>query len=207
MRVPYRVTAALAVGLLALSLSVSAFGARAARAARAGNRGGAGVVSAALLSTLNLTADQQSKIEAANAAYRSELQKSQGLQGQERRQVMRQARETYQAAVQAVLTADQQKLLKDRLQVAADLRGLGPFAIQVAVLDLTDEQKPKVKEIATKYEPQLQAAREAQRNAADRAATRQQMRDLNMKIYTELQSILTTEQTAKISLPGRRNNR
>src|SRR4051812_36449242 len=107
MRTSQRITSGLIVGVVALTLSFSA-------SAQQGGRGrGGGPVPQRLLAKLNLNADQEAKIKAANDALMAEMEKIKTLSTpQEKRQATTKARADYKTAVEAVLNADQQKQLQ-----------------------------------------------------------------------------------------------
>jgi Spy/CpxP family protein refolding chaperone len=71
-------------------------------------------------------------------------------------------------------------------------------------LNLTDDQKTKVKAIGTKYQPELMKLRQEQRTATDRRAVQQQITALNQKIMEEVKAVLTPEQIKQLPPPGRR---
>jgi Spy/CpxP family protein refolding chaperone len=190
-----RVAAIVLAGALSLSLSVAAL---AQRGERGGQRRG-GAVPAALLQRLGLSADQQTKIKAAADSYRADTEKARGLTDpQARRQAMRQARQSYESALNAALTSDQQARLKSLQEEARGYRVFGPIGMQLVALDLTDDQKTKIRAIATKYEPEVAKLRSAQRNAGDREQMRTQSRELRGKMRDEVLAVLTPEQKKQI---------
>jgi len=192
-----------------LSLSIASI----ASAQRAGGRGGFGgrngnavVLPQAWIDHLSLNADQQSKLKAASDTYRADVQKARGLSGQERRQAAQQARSSYETAVNGILTADQQKQVQALRDEAQQYRGLGPMANQLVVLNLTDDQKSKIKEIISKHQPEVEKLRSDAQGGGDRTALRTQARDLNQKMRDEVKAVLTADQQKQLGpdLPARR---
>lgn len=199
MKFSSRLSAALLAGALSLSLS-AAF-------AQQGGRGGAGVPPA-LLNRLNLTADQKSKVDAATAALRADMEKAQALtDAKEKRMASRKAQETYQASIKAALTEDQQKQLQGMMAEAREYSDLGPGGAMLVGLDLTAEQKTKVKEIGAKYKPDVEKLRASMKDATDKAAVRAQMNDLNKKIMDEVKTVLTPEQQQKLAAAAPRGKK
>jgi Spy/CpxP family protein refolding chaperone len=188
----------------ALSLSVITV-ASAQRQGRGGRGRGAAVLSQAWIDHLNLSADQQSKIKAATDAYRADAEKARGLSGDERRQASQQARTSYRSAISSILSADQQKQIQTWREEAQQYRGLGPMANQLVVLNLTDDQKSKIKEIINKHQPDMEKLRSSAQGG-DRTALRSQMRDLNQKMREEVKAVLTADQQKQLGpdLPERR---
>ena len=73
----------------------------------------------------------------------------------------------------------------------------------VNALNLTDEQKPKVKAITDKYQADLKALR-AQNLEKEQATTKQ--RELTKKMRTDVEAILTAEQKAQLKKGMQKNN-
>lgn len=197
MRIAHRIGALLIAGALSLSLAV------AAQAQRGGGRR-ATVVPRTWLTRLNLTEEQKTKVEAAGQAYRTELQSNAASTPQERRQASRKARETYETALNAALSADQQKQLAAWREEARQYPGMGQLASALVGLNLTDEQKTKVKAIGAKYQPELMKFRAELRTAADRQAVQAQITAVNAKVLDEVKAVLTPEQVQKLPEPRRR---
>jgi Spy/CpxP family protein refolding chaperone len=177
----------IAVASAALALSL----ATAASAQRPG-RGRGNNTLTAFIPKLQLTDEQKSKLQPAMEAFRAEQQRIRGLQDRaEQRTARMKATETLETAVKGVLTADQQKQLDALRAEAREYAGMGPMAIRLTGLNLTAEQKGKVKEIAAKYQPELEKLRGEQ---TDRQAALQQMRELNMKMSADVRAVLTPDQ-------------
>lgn len=202
MRIAQRVAAVCLAGALSVSLAVAA---SAARAQNRQNRAPAAAIPQIWINRLNLTADQQSRVQAASDAYRADMEKSRSLiSADEKRTAARQARQTYQRALVAVLTPAQQDQLKAMRAQAREYHDLGPMANQLAVLNLSAEQQEKVKGIADRYRPKLQDLRTSLRTAADKKPVRDQMRDLRQQMTTEVKAVLTPDQLAQLPAPARR---
>jgi Spy/CpxP family protein refolding chaperone len=153
-----------------------------------------------MLQRLNLTADQQTKLKSAGDAYRADVEKARGMTDpQQRRQAMRQARQSYETALNAALTADQQAQLKSMRDEARQYRAFGPVGTQLVGLKLTDEQKTKIKAIAAKYQPEVDKLRASQRSGSDREQLRSQSRELRRKMRDEVMAVLTPEQQKQIN--------
>jgi Spy/CpxP family protein refolding chaperone len=200
MQKPQRIVATVLAGALALSLSVAAF------AQQGGRRGGFNGVPQAFLTKLNLNADQQTKMKAAGDALKADMEKVNALTTpDEKKQARMKAIADYKATVDSTLTPDQQKQLQGMMEEAKEYQGLGGLGNQLVGLNLTAEQKTKVKEIAAKYQPEMQKLRDEQKAATDKTAGRQQMRELGMKIFEEVKAVLTPDQQKQFMPPGRRN--
>lgn len=199
MHVPFRVAAGLLAGALSLSLAVASF----AQADGGGRRGGASIP-VAILKKLELTDEQKSKIQAAADALKTDNDAAQQLSTpKEKRQAGKAAREKYEAAVKAALNADQQTKLTAMLGEMQQYSDLGPLAGQMVGLNLTDEQKGKIKEIAGKYQPELRKLRASQKDATDKQAVMAQIREQQQKMMGEVRAVLTPEQREQLG-GGRR---
>jgi Spy/CpxP family protein refolding chaperone len=196
-RIYQRLAAILLASSMTLLLSLAASGVQSPRD-RSATRAPAAIPQA-WLARLNLTADQQLKLQAAGDAYRTDIQKAQSLTSAgERTTAARQARKTYRDAVVAALTPEQQQKLRTMRAEARDYHDLGAMANQLVILNLTDEQKGKIKGIADQYRPKLRELRASLRDASDRKAIRRQMRDLRLKMVDEVKAVLTPEQAAQL---------
>ncbi len=201
MRLSHRFGVLLSAGVLALSLSTAAL----AQGGR--GRGPMGPVPAPLLAKLNLNDEQKAKVKAAGDVLAAELEKARALQTpEERRPAGMKAMMDYRAALQAALTPEQQQQLMAMMQEARQFQVFGPMAMQFVGMTppLTDEQKTKLKEIGAKYEPEIDKARAAVRDASDKQAARQQMMELMQKVRAEVLAVLTPEQQKQLTPLGRR---
>ena len=180
-------------------LSLSVIGIALAQGQARGPGGGRNaVLSPAWIDHLNLNADQQTKIKAAADTYRAAATQARSLTGQERRQAGQQARSAYESALTSTLNADQQKQLQALRDEAQQYRGLGSLSSQLVVLNLTDDQKSKIKEIITRHQPDMEKLRASQQGTSDRTAVRTQMRDLTQKMRGEVLAVLTPDQQKQI---------
>jgi len=188
MKLAHRLAAILIAGLLFLGL------ARAGAAQQPRPRT-LGVIAPNILSKLDLAVEQDGKIHAAEQAYQAEVAKLPTLSSvEQRRDVARAARDRYEAAVQAVLTPEQQKKLAALQQEARQLRALGPVGARLVGLSLTAEQKTKVRAVTDRYQPEMDRLRASYSTAADKPAVQTQMRDQNRKMLDEIKAVLTREQ-------------
>jgi len=195
MRISLRAAAVLAAGVLALSLATAGSAQQ-----RPGRR--AAGLPAAIVARLNLNADQQAKLKTAQVTLAAEAQKTQSLTGQERRDANRKAREAFDASLKEILTPDQQKQLDSLRAEMREYRDLGPgMSAQLAGLNLSVEQKAKVKEIAAKYQPELQKLRQALRDATDKQQVQGQIREQQMKMGDEVRAILTPTSRSSFAPP------
>ncbi len=197
MNVTQRLGTALITGVLSLSL-VSA-----ALAQGGGGRRAPGLLAPPIVARLNLDADQKAKVQTAGEAYTKAVQDANALTTpKEKRQASRKARQDYEAAVKAALNADQQKQLEAFQAEAKELTGMmGPAGNQMVGLNLTAEQKTKVKEISDKYAGDRQKLQAELKAATDKKAVQTQIQELNKKMMTEVREILTADQR-KLLQPG-----
>ena len=197
MRISQRLGAYLLAGVLALSLSGSVL------AQRGGAR--AQTVPQVWLNRLSLTDEQKTKVKSATEAYQTELRNSASLTTpKEKRQANRKARQAYESAVTAALNAEQQQKLAAMKEEAKQYQGMGQAGNAMVGLNLTDEQKSKIKEIGAKYQPELQKLRAEQRTATDKKAVQAQVRGVNTKMMEEIKALLTPEQVKQLPRAGRR---
>lgn len=198
MRISQRLGAYFMAGVLALSLSAGAV-AQGARGARAQT------IPQVWLNRLSLTDEQKTKIKSATEAYQTELRNSASLTTpREKRQANRKARQTYESAVTASLNPEQQQKLTAMKEEAKQYQGMGQAGNAMVGLNLTDEQKGKIKEISAKYQPELQKLRAEQRTATDKKAVQDQIRGINTKMLDEIKAVLTPEQVKQLPMGGRR---
>ena len=157
------------------------------------------------INKLDLTDDQKTKIKEVFADIKTkaeELRKeAEQIPADQRREkmggkfqeLMKDAREK----VDAILTPEQVEKLKSELQ--RNMGGGGPIERIMAVagkLDLTDEQKTKIKELASSYREKSKAVRDEAGN--DRAALLEKMGKLAEEFRADLTQILTADQAAKL---------
>lgn len=164
-------------------------------------RGGGpdGPVPAPLLNRLGITPEQQTKIRSAVDAYQAEMRKAEGLTTREERgQVARTAAEGYRAALAAALTPEQQKQLQGLLEEA---RSLGPLGPQLVVLDLTEPQKVKLKEIAARAQADVEKLRA---EGVEGPALRTRYGEITGRMLDESRAVLTPEQQKQFQPPDPR---
>jgi Spy/CpxP family protein refolding chaperone len=206
MRMSLRWAAVMLAGALALSAHTVASAQRGNGRGGGFGRRGAAVLPQAWVDHLNLSADQQTKLKAAGDTYRSAAVSARGLSGQERRQASQQARSSYETAVNGILTADQQKQVQAYRDDAQQYRDLGPVANRLVVLNLSDDQKSKIKAIITNHQPDFEKLRSAGQNGGDRTTLRSQRQELSQKLRTEVMAVLTADQQKQLGPePAARN--
>jgi Spy/CpxP family protein refolding chaperone len=195
MRLTQRLWAVAVAGALTLTLSSDAL---AQKGKKAGPRG---AVPQVFLNKLQLTAEQKTKIDAATAEFDKASEAAKALTTpKEKRQATKRARDTYEGAVHSALTPDQQKSLLAMQQEAAQYAGMGPIGNQMVGLNLTDDQKGKIKEIQGKYQPELEKLKAEQKGASDKKPIAAQIKDVNAKMTQEVKAVLTPDQLKL--LPG-----
>lgn len=204
MRISQRIAAAILTAALSLSLSGAVM-------AQKGGRGGAGrnnvVIPRLWENKLNLNADQKTKLEAAALAYDKEAEAAAALTTpKEKRQANRRAKDTYTAAVNSALNPEQQKQLSALRTEASEFAGM-PNPMAFATMNLTAEQKTKIKEINAKHQPEIAKLRGELKTAADRKAVQSQIRAANAKLTDELKTVLTAEQVQQIPGQGKGGKR
>jgi Spy/CpxP family protein refolding chaperone len=203
MRRSLRLAAVLMTGALMLSPAVIASAATGAKSSHQGH--GVAVISQAWYSRLNLTPDQQTKVQAANDTYRADMEKARSLTApDQKKEAARQAHRAYRDAIQAVLTPDQQNQLQSMMAEAREYHNLGPVGVQLVGLNLTSEQQAKIKEIAARHQPDVEKLQSSLKEAADKKPIHEQIRDLQGKMLDEVKAVLTPEQVAQLQPAGRR---
>lgn len=194
------ISSRVAAGLLTAALSLSLYTAALAQQPRGGGGNG---YPAAVITKLQLTDEQKAKVQAAAEALKAENAAAQQLSTpKEKRQAGKAARDKYAAAVKGALTPEQQTKLDAMLAEVKQFPELGTQAGQMVGLNLTDEQKAKIKGIGGKYQPELQKLRASQKDATDKQAVMAQIREQQGKMMTEIREILTPEQRKQLG--GRR---
>jgi hypothetical protein len=194
MRVPQRI----AVAFVACTMVIGLAGAAPAQKAQKK----AAVPPAVLLEKLDLTADQQGKLDTATAAYRAETKKVAGVTGKEKRQRTKQARLAYDAAIRSVLTDDQEKSLAAMMQEAEEYRGLGPMGARLVGLNLSAEQKSRIRQIAARHAPELEKLKAERKAAADKKSVRPEIRRQQQQMMSEVRAVLTPQQANQLRPAG-----
>jgi Spy/CpxP family protein refolding chaperone len=204
MRVPQRIAAVVMAGAMSLSLAVAASAAKPAKGAKAP----AAAVAPIMLEKLDLNADQKAKVKDATVSFQAEQKKAQDLSTpKEKRQALMAARQSYQTALKAVLTPEQQQKLEGMMKEAAEYKGLGRMGNNLVGMNLTSDQKEKIKTIGDKYEPELAKLRAEQKGATDKAAGRKQMQGVQSKMMDEVKAVLTPEQLSQMpKAKGKKKN-
>ena len=161
---------------------------------------------------LVITAEQKKKIDDLNTAAQSERQKMmedmRSGGGQPDMEAMRAAMEKSRKAndekVKAILTADQQKRLKEiRVQIMGN-RAIMDEEVQKD-LGLTADQKSKIKKIQEKQQQDMRDMMEDMRNSGgqmDREAMQAAMQKSQDKMNEEMAKVLTAEQATKLKEMG-----
>jgi Spy/CpxP family protein refolding chaperone len=199
-----RTAAALCAGVLTLSLGVVANAQQQQQQGRGRGRGMQVTLPEAWATRLKLNADQTAKLKAAGESYTQAMQGARTLEAQDRRAASMKAGEDYRAAVAGTLNDEQKKQLEAMRAEATEYRGLGFLAPQLVGLELTAEQKTKVKELAVKYQAESEKIREEARASMDRQAAGQKQREMSMKAFEEVKAVLTPEQQKSLRQPGPR---
>lgn len=191
-----RLTTLLVATLLSLGLVT---GAVAQKGKKAGSKG----IPQAWLVKLNLNADQQGKVKSASDTLAADLAAAKALSTpKEKRQASKAANDKFTGTVSATLNEDQKKLLATMRAEAAEFQAMGPAADRMVGLNLSDEQKTKIKAVAAKYDPELDKLRAEQKGATDKKAVQSQIRDVNQKMVGEISQILNDEQRKQFSATG-----
>lgn len=157
-----------------------------------GQRAGQGALQG-IIQQLNLTDDQKAQVKPILEDLKHAMEEARNLQPPERGQKMREALQTAREKLNPILTEEQRTKLKELTAQATD-----PAArLQAALknLNLTDDQKAKIKDVVDKYRPQFG---EIMKSAAgDRQAAMQQIRPLLQEMRDNITAILTPEQAQK----------
>lgn len=179
------IAAAMALGLG----SVTAFAQDAPPEQRDGRRPVAKMVQGSIdrqLEELNLTEEQKKQVEPILNDLREQI---------------RTATQDAQQKIGAILTEEQRTKFRESRERGAALGGPGANLVSrvenaVALLDLTDDQKAKLKEIFDKFRPEFDAVRE--QAAGDPQAMMESSRPLLQDLRSQVIAVLTPEQTAKL---------
>ena len=73
------------------------------------------------------------------------------------------------------------------------------MANQLVVLNLTEDQKSKIKAIINKHQPDIEKLRSSAQGGGDRTTLRSQMRDLSQKMRDEVKAVLTADQQKQLN--------
>jgi Spy/CpxP family protein refolding chaperone len=171
---------------------------------------------------MNLTADQKTKLDAifakAKEDFKAAQEASRDLPPEERGPKMREMMTALQDQVRGVLTDEQKKEFDDKVQQGrrggpgaqgggqgagqGGQRGGGArqalqrFRDAIDKLDLTEEQKPKVKQAMDDADQKFQEARKE--SQGDQQAMREKGRAIVENLTAQLKEVLTPEQQEKL---------
>jgi Spy/CpxP family protein refolding chaperone len=202
MRFTQRLATVAVAAVLSLALAGGADAQKGTKGAgKGGKKGQAQAIPQPWLSKLNLTADQQAKVKDAAAKLQADGQAAAALTTpKEKKQASQKAMQEYQASVSAVLTPDQQKTLAAMRDEARQYSMMGPAGNQLVGLNLTEEQKTKVKEIAAKHAPEIDRIQASRKGASDKKAVQAELREANAKMLSEVKAVLTPEQQKQLPM-------
>ena len=139
---------------------------------------------------LKITDDQKKKIEEFAAKQQEARRGMQDLSQEERREKNQELTKQAEAFAKEVLTADQQKRIK---QIVIQTAGLRAFAMEDVVkeLKLTDEQKEKLKALSDDMRKDQQ---ELFSGGGDQQENMKKFQALNKEYLTKASALLTDEQ-------------
>lgn len=159
-----------------------------------------GLVPLAIMNRLTLSPEQSEKVKAAEAAFTEAMKKANELTDvQAKRAATRSARRDYDAALNAALNADQQKQLADLRAEGREMTGMvGTPGNQLVGLDLSADQKSKIKEIGAKYQPEREKLAAELKAATDKKPIQEQITALNRKMMGEIRMLLNPDQRQKM---------
>lgn len=160
--------------VVSVSLSVAVFGAE--NQNRAGKKG-----SRRLPSSLNLTTQQEQKIHSVDSTYNAkfaEVRTNASLTKQQRQEQMKTLRKARQTEVNQILTPAQQEQLKASANNKKGNRNVKSAKKPMDSLNLTDEQKEKMKVLNEDFRTKSQELRKQHREAINQILTPQQQAQL-----------------------------
>src|SRR5690242_162101 len=140
---------------------------------------------------LNLTQDQQTKVQDIFKQQRSQAQairQNTSLTPEQQKEQLKQLRESTHSQISAVLTPEQQAKMKE-------LRGKGfhkGFGGGMAALNLTPDQHSKIQSIFQQSRSQMQALRQDSSLTSDQK--RAKMQEIHQNTTAQINAILTPEQ-------------
>jgi hypothetical protein len=180
-----------------LAIAVALFAASAASAQR--GRALMGPLPPPILSKLNLSSEQQAKIKVATDAYLADLKRAAGIKNpQSQNEAAKRSEGAYQVALKDALNADQQKQLQTMLEEARDF---GPLWLPLASLDLTPDQKGKIREVVGKHQPEIEKLDSMRKRGADNSAIDAQVEEQYKKMLEEVKATLTPDQLKQFTVP------
>jgi Spy/CpxP family protein refolding chaperone len=161
------------------------------------------------LEALNLTSEQKSKLQALQEEQRSKMQALRGntsLTEDQKKQQMRELRQSNHQQMLSILTPEQQAQMKE-LHAKHEGRREGFKAGRgFQALNLSEQQKAQMKPIFESSRQQMQALK------ADTSLTpeqkREKMKEIRQNQMSQVKSILTPEQQQQLQqMRGRRGHR
>lgn len=148
---------------------------------------------------LGLNAEQEARLNAADQAYRAELERVKASgRDQDLKARLQPAAEQYRQVLAATLTPAQQEFLLARYEEAGNYRALGDLAYYLAAVELSGEQKEKIGASAARYQPDLERLGAAAKLHRDEGAAREAA-SLREKLLAEVIAVLTPAQ--RLALP------
>lgn len=151
---------------------------------------------------LGLTADQKTKIQTILQKYRTDVRDAikSNLTKDEKKAKIQSLHEQAKADIMALLTPDQQQKAQQSGIIDKMLSPGGEREMRLMMvlkqLNLTDQQKAAVKDIFAKTKDQAKAIQDD--TTLDQAAKRAKLAELRKATLTQVQQLLTPEQTAKL---------
>ncbi len=142
---------------------------------------------------LQLTAAQTKKVSAAMNKQQMAMQSTFNLQPNQRMQKVEEIMKSGDQSADDILTTEQKKRIK---QISLQLQGSQAFmsADVAKVLNLTDEQQAKIKEIQNKISKQMDELFRGKKLAPQ--AFEKKMMEFNKTAYDQAKQLLTSEQTS-----------
>lgn len=152
--------------------------------------------------SLDLTPEQKTQVEAIFKTAADDVatarREGEGKEPRERADAVRGALQGLREKVAGVLSEEQMTALREKMQQAVRTAGNagGRMREALAQLELSDEQKEKVRALTSEMQPKLEAARAEAQQAGEQA--RGKLRDLMRENRQKLMEILTPEQREKL---------
>lgn len=196
----HRLGAFALVSALSLALATASF------AQQGRGRRPQGMLTTAVIARLNLNEEQKTKITTAGEAYIKAAQDANALTTpKEKRQANTKARTEYLAVVTAALNDEQKKQLEAFQAEAKELTAMmGQGGNQMVGLNLTAEQKTKIKEIADKYAPERQKLADELKAATEKKPVQDKIAELGRKQMEEIRPLLSDDQRKLLGGGGRK---
>jgi hypothetical protein len=160
-----------------------------------GGRVQLGQAMATAFKSVSPTEDQQKKFDELNTKFRQDLMGLRQSAGDDRQalgQKMRDLNDKFRTDVNALLTAEQKPKFEEALRRAQN----PTLADRLAELNLTDEQKEKIKPIAEAAQAEVAKLRQDQ--SLDQQARREKTTQIVTDFKAKVRPILTAEQQTKL---------